>query len=91
MHRRHLKHLKAAKLERQIEQVELRLDELEAARAERTVKPLGEDISEMLEYIPEHFKVIRHLRPKLACACCDKIVQAGAPSRPIARGPWWLR
>lgn len=40
----------------------------------------------MLEYVPEHFKVIRQVRPKLACACCDKIVQAEAPSRPIARG-----
>ena len=24
--------------------------------------------------------------PKLACAACDRIVQAAAPSRPIARG-----
>jgi transposase len=29
---------------------------------------------------------IRHVRPKLACIRCDKIVQAAAPSRPIARG-----
>jgi transposase len=50
------------------------------------LKPLGEDVSETLEYVPEHFKVIRQVRPKLACACCDKIVQAEAPSRPIARG-----
>jgi transposase len=50
------------------------------------MKALGEDISEMLEYIPSRFKVIRHIRPKLACARCDKIVQASAPSRPIARG-----
>lgn len=26
------------------------------------------------------------MRPKLACGRCDKIVQAEAPSRPIARG-----
>ncbi|PYM68508.1 MAG: IS66 family transposase [Candidatus Rokuibacteriota bacterium] len=50
------------------------------------LKQLGEDVSEMLEYVPEHFKVIRQARPKLACACCDKIVQAEAPSRPIERG-----
>ena len=50
------------------------------------LKPLGEDISEMLEYVPEHFKVIRQVRPKLACARCDKIVQAEAASRPIERG-----
>jgi transposase len=50
------------------------------------LKPLGEDVSETLEYVPEHFKVIRQVRPKLACACCDKIVQAEAASRPITRG-----
>ena len=50
------------------------------------MKTLGEDVSEMLEYLPSRFKVIRHVRPKLACARCDKIVQAAAPSRPISRG-----
>src|SRR5713226_10563830 len=49
------------------------------------LKQLGEDVSETLEYVSEHFKVIRQVRPKLACACCDKIVQAEAASRPIAR------
>ena len=47
---------------------------------------LGEDISEVLEYIPERFKVIRHVRPKLRCGQCQTIVQQPAPSRPIARG-----
>jgi len=121
------------KLNVQIEQLELRLDELETAQAESTassqkttghapaanaakpvrrplpehlprevrkylpkqetcpdcggeLKPLGEDVSEILEYVPERFQVIRQVRPKLACACCDKIVQAEAPSRPIERG-----
>jgi transposase len=50
------------------------------------LKPLGEDVSEILERVPEHFKVIRQIRPKLACVGCDKIVQAEAPSRAIARG-----
>jgi transposase len=47
---------------------------------------LGEDISEILEYVPARFQVIRQVRPKLACACCERIVQAQAPSRPIERG-----
>ncbi len=50
------------------------------------LKHLGEDISEILEYVAAHFKVIRQVRPKLACACCERIVQAQAPSRPIERG-----
>ncbi len=40
----------------------------------------------MLDYVPGYFKVLRHIRPKLACACCAKVVQEPAPSRPIARG-----
>ena len=40
----------------------------------------------MLERIPSRFQVIRHVRVKLACACCERIVQAAAPSRPIERG-----
>jgi transposase len=50
------------------------------------MKWLGEDVSEQLEYLPARFKVIRHVRPKYACACCDHIAQASAPTRPIARG-----
>lgn len=50
------------------------------------LKALGEDVSEMLEYVPASYRVIRQVRPKLACARCDKIVQAEAPGRPIARG-----
>ena len=51
-----------------------------------TLKTLGEDVSEALEYVPASFRVIRHVRPKLACAACDRIVQAAVPNRPIARG-----
>ena len=40
----------------------------------------------MLEYVPASFVVIRHVRTKLSCTKCDCIVQAEAPSRPIARG-----
>lgn len=47
---------------------------------------LGEDTSEMLEYVPARFKVIRTVRPKFNCTRCDRILQQPAPHRPIARG-----
>jgi transposase len=121
---------RSEKVLRQIEQLELQLEELQAANAieemqavpppERPVaaKPfrrplpehlprevhthmpdheacpdcggrlreLGEDAAEMLEYVRACFKVIRHVRPKLSCDACDRIVQTPAPSRPIDRG-----
>jgi len=124
---------KSEKLQQQIEQLELKLEELETARAQRNVpvvsaaelspkvpaqKPirqalpehlprevktyqpqvsacpdcggdlrkLGEDVSEVLEYVPARFRVIRYVRPKLSCASCERIVQEPAPSRPIERG-----
>jgi len=51
-----------------------------------SLKQFGEDVSEQLEYVPESFKVIRHVRPKFACAACERVVEAPAPSRPIERG-----
>jgi transposase len=118
---------KSEKVTREIEQMELKLEELETRRAEGAattldtsaknrptrrplpehlprevhthlpdekacrecggeLRKLGEDVSEMLEYIPASFKVIRHIRPKLSCTKCDVIVEAPAPSRPIERG-----
>lgn len=50
------------------------------------MRKLGEDVSEMLDFEPGYFKVLRHVRPKLACGHCATVVQEPAPSRPIARG-----
>jgi transposase len=47
---------------------------------------LGEDITEVLDYVPGHFQVIRHVRPKYACTACDAITQAPAPAMPTPRG-----
>ena len=120
---------KSEKIAREVEQLELKLEELETGEAARPpaaaptsnsprrkrkrrplpehlpreththmpaeeacsacggeLSKLGEDVSEMLEYIPASFKVIRHVRPKMCCTRCDAIVQAPAPSRPIDRG-----
>jgi transposase len=122
---------KSEKVSIQLEQLELRLEELETAQAaaEASVeapaaeakpksrpsrKPLpahlprevvthlpeqdccpdcgealrnfGEDVAEILEYIPANFKVIRHVRPKFACTRCERMVEAPAPPRVIERG-----
>jgi transposase len=50
------------------------------------LRTLGEDITEELEYVPGRFKVKRIIRPRKACSCCEAIVQAPLPSRPIERG-----
>jgi transposase len=50
------------------------------------LKRLGEDVSEVLEYVPASFFVIRYVRSKLSCTACRRFVQAAAPSRPIERG-----
>lgn len=47
---------------------------------------LGEDSSEQLDYVPGYFRVIRHVRPKMVCSACARIIQAQAPTRPIERG-----
>ncbi len=49
-------------------------------------RKIADDTSEMLEYKPASFKVIRHVRPRCACIDCEKIVQAEMPSHPIAKG-----
>ncbi len=49
-------------------------------------KTLGEDVTEELEYIPGRFVVNRIIRPRRACTCCEAIVQAPLPSRPIDKG-----
>jgi transposase len=50
------------------------------------LRNFGEDVAEILEYIPANFKIIRHLRPKFSCKQCELVVEAPAPSRVIERG-----
>jgi transposase len=47
---------------------------------------LGEDVTEVLDYVPGRFQVLRHVRPKYACTACDAITQAPAPAMPTPRG-----
>jgi len=58
----------------------------ECGRCGGSFKKLGEDVTEELEYVPGRFIVNRIVRPRVACSCCEAIVQAPLPSRPIERG-----
>jgi transposase len=48
--------------------------------------PIGETVSEMLDWVPARLRVIRIRRPKYGCRACGSIHQASAPERPIAKG-----
>ena len=51
-----------------------------------SLKTLGEDITEELEYVPGRFVVNRIIRPRMACSCCEAFCQSPLPSRPIEKG-----
>ena len=51
-----------------------------------SLRRLGEDVTEELEYVPGRFIVNRITRPRFACSGCDHFTQAQLPSRPIERG-----
>jgi len=49
-------------------------------------RKLGEDVTETLERVPASWKVIQHVRERIACRACDTVLQTPAPTHPIARG-----
>lgn len=50
------------------------------------MRKVGEDATEILDYVPGRFQVIRHVRPAYSCRTCEGMVQAPMPSLPIERG-----
>ena len=50
------------------------------------LRRLGEDVTEVLDYMPGRFRVLRHVRPRWSCRSCERITGAPAPSLPIRRG-----
>jgi transposase len=51
-----------------------------------SLHPIGESVSEMLDWVPAQLRVIRINRPKYGCRTCGTMHQAPAPERPIAGG-----
>jgi len=50
------------------------------------MRKVGEDVTEILDYIPGRFEVIRHVRPAFSCRTCETMAQMPMPSLPIERG-----
>lgn len=48
-----------------------------------TLHVIGESVSEMLDFVPARFRILRIRRPKNGCRACGIIHQAPAPERPI--------
>jgi transposase len=49
-------------------------------------KRIGEEVSEQLDCVPAQFFVLRHIRGKYACACCQTIQAATMPAQMIDKG-----
>ena len=50
------------------------------------MRKVGEDVTEILDYIPGHFEIVRHIRPALSCRRCETMAQKPMPALPIERG-----
>ena len=50
------------------------------------LRKVGEDVTEILEYRPGRFEVVRHVRPAFSCRTCEAMTQAPMPSLPVERG-----
>lgn len=51
-----------------------------------TLKRIGEDVAEKLDYTPGAFTVERHIRGKWVCAQCETLIQAPVPAHVIDKG-----
>ena len=51
-----------------------------------TLRMLGEDVSEILEFVAAKLEVVETVRVKKSCRRCERIAQRPAPSRPVLRG-----
>ena len=68
------------------EEVLLDIDDSGCAGCGGALHKIGESQSEMLDWVPATFKVIRITRPKYACRTCGTVTQVAAPERPLQAG-----
>ncbi|MBU2754737.1 IS66 family transposase [Acidithiobacillus sp. CV18-3] len=50
------------------------------------LESIGEEVSEKIDYVPGHFQVIRHVRPKLTCRSCGTLESPPLPAQVIDKG-----
>jgi transposase len=50
------------------------------------LKRIGEEVTEQLDCVPAQFFVLRHIRGKYACACCQTIQAVPMPAQMIDKG-----
>src|SRR5262245_22917331 len=50
------------------------------------MRKVGEDVTQVLDYVPGHFEVVKHIRPALSCRRCESMAQSPMPTLPIERG-----
>lgn len=68
------------------QEIELTTGDQDCSHCGGSLRRLGEDVTEELEYVPGQFIVNRIVRPRMACSGCEAFTQAPLPSRPIERG-----
>jgi len=52
----------------------------------QALQRIGQEVSEQLDCVPAQFFVLRHIRGKYACACCQSIQAAPMPAQIIDKG-----
>src|SRR5258708_4642612 len=50
------------------------------------MRKVGEDVTQVLDYVPGHFEVVKHIRPARSCRRCESMAQSPMPTLPIERG-----
>lgn len=52
----------------------------------QALKRIGQEVTEQLDCVPAQFFVLRHIRGKYACACCQTLQAAPMPTQMIDKG-----
>lgn len=70
------------------ERIEYEVTEAEriCPQCARTMRRIGEEVAERLEYVPASLKVIEEVRGKYACRCGGAVKTAAKPPAPIEKG-----